>query len=221
MLFEETTLRDLINARLDPQLLTSSSSYRITGDDAVFQSGSGKRLMRSGQSVASIFAMGKDGKVSDSDIMRTTPYERLRIFFKIVFGLNDGQAIPERNAGSLVDLTDTVFTFVIGPQRDGKGQNYGETHSSNHFADSSECCGKFLTLLKPQRLSQRHPLPQEGERSASEGTGTAGAPLGPIKKFGKIKPKGSITDFLDKCELSKDAPDYARVKALLDACITC
>jgi hypothetical protein len=132
----EPGLRDLVNSRFHSDMLINSVSVIFSGRGVLFNFD--KTLTLQGRArVMTLFSP----RLRSAEMYRTTLYERLGIFLDTVFGLKtDEEGLPpppERN-GNLSSLLTYKFNFVLGPQRDGLGEDYGYSNTSDHFSDNPD-----------------------------------------------------------------------------------
>jgi hypothetical protein len=130
----EASLGDLVNSRLHNDMMINSVSVVFAGKGVLFDYDKTLAL-RGGARIISLFSPSE----LSAEVYRTTLSEKLGMFLDTVFGLkSDREGLPppyERN-GSLVSLLTCKFDFVLGPQRNGLGEDYGYSNTSDHFSDN-------------------------------------------------------------------------------------
>ena len=193
---EATSLKDLVSSRLNKDLIRCSKSYIFSGINGVLQDASGQRCIQSQARIASLFSS------RDDEIMSLTSYEMLEIFLDTVFGLQpgvEGVPLPEQCTGSLGILLKSKLDFTIGTARDGKGQPYGNSKTTNHFSDGEKSTGHFECGKRIDRAS-----PPQAPRPLSPAEGA--------QAF-RIAGGGNIVKFFED---HKSVTDYQRLVSLFN-----
>jgi len=206
---EAASLKDLVNSRLNKDLIMCSKSYVFSGESGTFYNPFSQRCIQSKAPVSSLFSS------RNNEIMSLTLYEMLEIFLDTTFGLQpgiEGVPPPEQRTGSLGTLLKCKLDFTIGPKRDGNGQPYGKSKTPNHFSDWEKStghfdCGKRINRIFP---SQRPRSLSPAERMEAAAAVSSSAKEKEIDPF-RIASGGNIVSF---CNAHEAVTDYARLVAL-------
>ncbi|RZI46180.1 hypothetical protein [Candidatus Finniella inopinata] len=138
----EVMLVELVNARLNGEVLTNSTQLKFSGTDSHLLNLQGDTVIRGDEGVLLFLTQGK----SETEVLRLTACEKAEMFLDAVFGLKsgvDGVPPPDQRDGSINRLLRYKFDFVLGPRRNGWGGTYGCSKKSNHFSDHANAKGVF------------------------------------------------------------------------------
>ncbi len=199
---DAASLKDLVNSRLNKDLIMCSKSYVFSGEMGVLHNTFSQRFIQSGCPVSSLFSS------RNSEIMPLTLYEMLEIFLDTTFGLQpgaEGIPTPEQRTGSLGALLKSKLDFTIGTARDGQGKPYGQSKTTNHFSDWGKSTGRFDC---GKRIDRTPPLQRPRSLSLEERTDTAaGRRSAPFR----IAAGGDVVGFFNAREA---VTDYERLRAM-------
>ena len=213
---DAASLKDLVNSRLNKDLIMCSKSYVFSGESGTFYNPFSQRYIQSKAPVSSVFSS------RNNEIMRLTLYEMLEIFLDTTFGLQpgvEGVPPPEQGTGSLGTLLKSKLDFVIGTDRDGQGgKPYGQRKTKNHFSDWEKStgyfdCGKRIDRAAPLQRPRRLSPPERMEAAAEICSNAEEGRLAPFR----IAAGGDVVGFFKAREA---ATDYERLRALFNIFIT-